>query len=471
MSRQLQSTLTEGTRGVLSFETLQPWTAESLRPEVELFAAMPPVENDFTPNVVVTANPYSGTLADFSRRAMAGIERDLREGRVVHAGRWTYRFAEPLGDGSIPTDALGVPLAAQEGRVLEYTHRAPNGLTVSGADYLLVLDGWAVQVSTTTAIQSRFIFDEPFQAMARSVRTLRAPRPDDGAQAGDVTATEGRAADTAVDEAASADQGTELEALFAHLAAGATIGTGVWMTGGAIARTAEIKDTVLGRLGGSDPLVDELRDLGVLDGGRLGELGGFMASALTEAPVRFRLTGRFLDGETTLQAFVLGGNVLIAAEQGYGPRVLNQPWHPDDPARFNVQILPVTELTSALARWAGVGPAWSLHVAPFLFDSDVVDRRLGGDAPVPEGAGDLLREAWSHPWFTWVLEAEGPGGAVEPVTYVNTGPRGHFRIGTAEDPGTGAPKVAFWATESSYIFRQLEDTLQAVLYGRPVVLG
>ncbi|MEE1621784.1 hypothetical protein ACQ3I4_09815 [Zafaria sp. Z1313] len=467
MSGAKQVVPAQGARGILAFDVPEPWRAEAVRPEVELFAAMPPVENEFTPNVVVTVNPFDGSLADFSRRAMTGIEAQLREGRIVHTGRWAYTFADPDEEGGLPLDALGVPVTAHEGRVIEYTHRAPNGRTVSGADYLVLLKGWAVQISTTSSIQARFIFDEPFEAMARSVRVLRSPQADDAvaSQAGP-TAAAGR-----VDEQASADQGTELEELFGHLAAGADLGTGVWMSGAAIARTGELKDGVVGRLGGADPVLDELRDLGVLDGGRLGGMGSFMAQALTEAPVRLRLTGRFLDGETSLQAFVHGGNVLLAAEQGYGPRVLNQPWHPDDPARFNVQVLPITELTSAMARWAGVGPAWNLHVAPFVIEAALVDQRLGGEAAVPHGAGALLREAWGQPWFTWVLEAEGPSGGIDPVTYVNAGPRGHFRIGTVEDPSGGADRVGLWATESSFIFRQFEDALQAVVHGRPVVLG
>ncbi|HXD27697.1 MAG TPA: hypothetical protein VN621_02955 [Arthrobacter sp.] len=460
----------EGFEGILSFELPAPWAAEKLRPEVELFGSMPPVEGEFTPNVVVTVNPFAGSLPDFCQRAASGIVASLTEGRIVDIDDWAYRFEPPGEDGQTPVDELGLPLARHAGRTIEYTHRAPIGRTVSGVDYLVLLDGWAIQISTTTAMQTRQLFEDEFVTIARSVTAMHA------AESHEVPS--GAAADTrpvdggALDAVATKARGTASEDYSFYQAAGSWIGEGTWMSGAAIARMGELEDSVLGRLSmGGDPVLEELRALGVLEGGRLSEIGDVMATALNNAPTRLRLTGRFLDVETTLQAFAIGDLALVAAEPGYGPRVLNQPWNPDDPSLFNVQLIPLSELSSCASRWAGAGPAWNLHVAPFLLESGQLDERFAGEAPMPTGADEVMEQVWNQPWFIWQIEAEGEATAIEPVTYVNAGIRGNYRIGQMEDPATGTDKPAMWATDSSYILRQLEDVLQAVVFGRDVQLG
>ncbi|WP_417217602.1 hypothetical protein [Arthrobacter sp.] len=458
----------EGFQGVLSFELPAPWSAEKVRPEVELFGSMPPIEGDFTPNVVVTANPFAGTLRDFSRRAVSGIVASLKEGRIVDVDEWAYRTEPPNGEGHIPVDERGLPLVRHAGRMVEYTHRAPVGRTVSGVDYLVLIDGWAVQISTTTALQTRQLFEEEFVAIARSVTALRS-----AAEAGVSVGEDGSVVQPAgdgIDQVASRARGEESEDYSFYQAAGSWIGEGTWMSGAAIARMGELEDSVLGRLstGRGDPVLDELRDLGVLEGGRLSEIGDVMATALNNAPTRLRLTGRFLDAETTFQAFAIGDLALVAAEQGYGPRVLNQPWNADDPTLFNVQLIPLSELSSSASRWAGAGPAWNIHVAPFLLEPGQLEARFAGEAPLPAGANEVMEQVWNQPWFVWQIEAEGEAGAIEPITYVNTGIRGNYRVGLMEDPQSGTDKPALWTTDSSYVLRQLEDVIQAAAFGREV---
>lgn len=460
----------EGFHGILSFELPAPWTAQKLRPEVELFGSMPPIEGDFTPNVVVTVNPFSGSLQDFCQRAASGIVASLKEGRIVDVDDWAYRF-EPAGeDGRSPVDGLGLPLARHTGRVVEYTHRAPVGRTVSGVDYLVIVDGWAIQISTTASIQTRQLFEDEFVAIARSVTSLHAAETQQVPAASDeVTAP---ADGGMLDTVATRSRGSASEDYSFYQASGSWIGEGTWMSGAAIARMGELEDSVLGRLSpGGDPVLDELRELGVLEGGRLSEIGDVMATALNNAPTRLRLTGRFLDAETTLQAFAIGDVALVAAEQGYGPRVLNQPWNPDDPTLFNVQLIPLSELSSCASRWVGAGPAWNLHVAPFLLEPGQLDDRFAGEAPLPDGADEVMDQVWNQPWFVWQIEAEGDAVEIEPMTYVNAGVRGNYRVGLVEDPATGTDKPAMWATDSSYILRQLEDVLQAAVFGRDVQLG
>ncbi|MBG6084942.1 hypothetical protein [Zhihengliuella flava] len=465
----------QGWRGILTFDIDEPWIAVEARPEVELMATLPPVEGEFVPNIVVTVNPFDGTLADFSRRALAAVERDLREGRIVDVGDWAYTFAPDAPDGTTPVDDYGVPAAEHVGRVVEYTHRAQDGSTVYGADYLILLHGWAIQASTTTSLPARLIFDDVLQDMARSVTVLRAPEEQDQSE---LTAM----AAAVQDDVATSVLGGDREALFDHTAAGSTIGEGVWMTGEALQRTAELQEAVVGRLGaGKDAVVRELERLGVLENGRLGDLGEVISVALTDAQVRVRLTGRFTRGETHFQAFIIGSVAVVAAEQGYGPRVLNQPWHPDDPARFNVQILPLAELSSAMLRWVGAGPAWNLHLEEPTITPDVFEERLAGEAVSQPADGAVLSEVWQQPWFTWVLEIEinDPDMTQRefpPLTFTNTGPRGHYRVGTLEmdDESTTTLRsgdVLLWPTESGFIFRQLEDYLQAAILGRPLVLG
>ncbi|RZU63493.1 hypothetical protein [Zhihengliuella halotolerans] len=463
MSAQ-STTRVNGIGRVLTMEIPGTWVAAEPSPEVELFATMPPAENEFTPNIAVTALPYTGTLADFSRKAMSSLASDLREGRIVNVDEWAQRIAVNDAD-VVVEDEYGLPQAAHEGRLIEYTHRNPEGETVYGVDYLYLENGWAIQASTTTSLPSRIIFDDAFQQIVRSIEVLRSPNRDD---------VEGRRIEigSTLDRIATAAEKVEREELFEELARSASIGVGIWMTGEALARTSELQDAVLGRLAAaSDPVLAELIDLGIVENGRLSALGELISVALTESVVRVRLTGRFGDGETMLQIFVLGPWAVVAAEQGYGPRVLNQPWHPDDPARFNVQVLPVTEVTSAMLRWAGAGPAWNLHLEVPFIPIPLFEERLGGEAPLPEGAGPVTGAVWQNPWFSWGLDVETNGERVDPIHYVNAGDRGHYRIGLADNPVTGAGEVLLLPTDSGFISRQFEDSLQAAIFGRPTVLS
>ncbi|WP_102158200.1 hypothetical protein [Zhihengliuella halotolerans] len=464
----------DGYRGILTFEVEEPWIPVQSRPEIELMATMPPVEGEFPPNIVVTVNPYGGSLADFSRRATAAIVRDLREGLIVDVDDWSFGVGAASLDAGTDPDA-DEPTPGGIGRLIEYTHRIEEGIVVSGADYLLVRQGWAIQISTTTGLPTRMIFDEILQSMAGTVAVLRAPEPGDAA---DVPAL----AAPVSDDLACTELGGDREALFDWLAAGASIGEGTWMSGDALARTAELQDAVVGRLGGGmDPVISELKELGVLEGGRLSDLGEVISVALTDAQVRVRLTGRFMRGETLFQAFIIGGVAVVAAEQGYGPRVLNQPWNPDDATLFNVQILPVAELTSTMMRWAGAGPAWNLHLEDPTISPEVFEERIAGEAGGSGMSGAVGQSVWQQPWFTWVFEIEAPDeehGAREfaPLTFVNAGPRGNYRVGLVEtDAGSNsswrAGDVLLWPTDSGFIQRQLEDHVQAAVLERPVVLA
>ncbi|MDN6200577.1 MAG: hypothetical protein L0I99_00020 [Micrococcaceae bacterium] len=450
----------EGYQGILAFELPAPWTGQQLRPEVELFGSMPAVQGEFTPNVVVTVNPYSGTVQDFGRLAVSGIVADLTEGRIVDVSEWDFR------PGASTEEALG-----HSGRIIEYTHRAPVGRTVSGVDYLVIHQGWAIQISTTTALQTRHLFAEEFEAIARSVSVLQPAADTEEKPAGEESSS--GSPEASVDEVASRARGEVLEDYSFYQAAGSWIGEGTWLTGAAIARMGELEDSVLGRLGlgAKDPVLAELQELGVLEGGRLSEIGDVMAAMLNGATTRMRLTGRFLDGETMLQAFVVGDLALVAAEQGYGPRVLNQSWHPDDETMFNVQLIPLSELSSCASRWVGAGPAWNVHVEPLLLQNGQLDERLAGETPLPSGANEAMEQVWNHPWFIWEIQAEGDTTSIDPITYVNVGPRGNYRIGLIEHPETGRDHPGLWATDSSYILWQLEDVLQAVVFGRDVQLG
>lgn len=457
----------EGFQGILSFELPQPWGAQKLRPEVELFGSMPPTAGEFTPNVVVTVNPFSGTLQDFCQRAVSGIVASLKEGRIIDVDSWGY-WTEKSENGGEPAAAYRPEQVGHDGRLIEYTHRAPIGRTVSGVDYLVLLDGWAVQISTTTALQTRHLFEETFETIARSVTPLH---PADGQDLNSAQNEKpGAAIHAGRDAVASRVLGEDVEDYSFYQSSGSWIGEGTWMSGAAIARMAELEDSVVGRLSaaGGDPVLDELRALGVLEGGRLSEIADVMATALNNAPARVRLNGRFLDESTTLEAFALGDLALVVAAQGYGPRVLNQPWHPDDPTMFNVQLIPLSELSSCASRWAGAGPAWNLHVAPHLLETGVMDERFAGEAPVPSGANDVMEQVWNQPWFVWQIEAEGEAGAIDPIAYVNAGIRGNYRVGILEDPETHTDKSAMFATDSSFILRQLEDVIQAVVFGREV---
>ncbi|GAA1682914.1 hypothetical protein GCM10010977_30720 [Citricoccus zhacaiensis] len=393
---------TTGYLGILQFHPAPHWVPESVRPEIELIATLPVDEDTFRPSIVVTVNPFEGSIREFSVKALTGLTSTLRACRIVDVGGWERRSEDR------PQDHLGIETdTSLQSRRIEYVHRADNGRLVSGVDHLVLMDGWAVQISTTCALQDRLFLTADLEAMARSVE----PAPGGMAPpSAPVTAEPG------YDATASA---AELEAT------------------------------------------------GLVEDGRLTEVGDLLSATLQESAFRLRLTGTAGGGDHLVQVFGLSDVALMVSQPGFGERVLGGPWEAPGSEHLHVGMVPLSELSARLLAWAGALPAWNLLPTPALIAPAAYDARLAGPTPPPAGADPALTALWDQSWWVWRIEADADGADGFPETTVLATPqRGTYRVGLVPDPVTGEDRVLLWPVESSFLLALVEDLFQAAHFGR-----
>jgi hypothetical protein len=444
-----------GYLGVLQFRPAQHWLAEQVRPEIELLATFPVDENTFRPSVVVTVNPFEGSIREFSVKALAGLTSTLRECRVIDVGGWERRpedrAEEHLG---VETDTSLLS------RRIEYVHRADNGRLVSGVEYLVLMEGWAVQFTSTCAVQDRLFLAGDIDAMARSVELApggMAPpsAPVTSEPEHDVTAT--------------ANFDLPVEDLTGWQAPHRLATGGAWLTPEAVERLQNLAGARLGRLlpPRQDEALAELEDAGLFSGRKLTETGDLLATMLTESAFRMRLTGRHGAGDTLVQVFAVSDVALVVAQQGHAERVLGVDWEAPSDSHLHVGMVPLSELSARLLAWTGSPPAWNLMPTPALLEPRRFDARLDGAEVKPPDADPVLQDVWAEPWWSWRVEAEADGlGELPSSTVLTTPRRGSYRMGLVEDPGTGQDRVLLWPVESSFLLGLLEDLIQAAHFGR-----
>ncbi|NUL47639.1 hypothetical protein F7P69_20890 [Cellulosimicrobium funkei] len=436
--------------GRVTFEVPDHWTAEDPgRSEVDALAFLAGPQGDFAPNAVLTVNSFTGSVAEFAVSALENITTVLTDAVVIDVLPW-----EPSsGLADSPSDT---------GRLIVYTHRSPStGARLRVAEWLVAGQGLAVQLTTTTSVSQWTVFDSTMWAIAGSLRIDGLEHPSAPAAGG------GAIPPPARDEFLTELTGHPVERIHGLASRQPYPNEGGWLHGSAVKLLSELAEGLkIGRLNAGDyaePLA-MLSEVGLVQGTSLTEDGHTLGHFLSQPDVSVRITGHFGGQTPSFQAWTLGGHALIAASTGYiaATEGVNggQPSHD----HFNIQVVNLDRLTTLMAQWVGLQPAWSLPVFPMVLPEDRVDARWAGDGTFPEGASETMQRLWHENWYLWDMLLVSEETEVGPVSYLNGGRMGHYRMAT-EPLGTQRG-FALVPTPAVSIVDQMEDALQSCLYGR-----
>ena len=193
-----------------------------------------------------------------------------------------------------------------------------------------------------------------------------------------------------------------------------------------------------------------------LDAGEVGQLDRLVAAGLLDAKGRLTDSGLRISGTLaqpqgqlhvdaavgripfSFQAFLRGDHAVVVATAS------PHPWSVSDPDAQQVALadtltiddVPVGYLPVALARWVGLGPAWSLGTEPEGLPESLVTARLEDpDVPAPADADPLLRAVWRQPWFLWTLRTTA---SQHGLVVVHAGNRGCYALASTPEPGVVA---------------------------------
>jgi hypothetical protein len=244
---------------------------------------------------------------------------------------------------------------------------------------------------------------------------------------------------------------------------------GAWLPARAIELLGQLGEgLVLGRFArsGKRGQLAALEEAGLLEEGRPTEAGALVHAAMESPEASFRIAGGAGGRQSLYQAWVREGLATVVAGPGAesmeDPEASGRP----SPEHLNVKVVPLLDLSTDMARWVGLAPAWNLGLEPETIGVDVFSAKLAGGRPqVPAGANGPLAEVLDAPWFFWMFEGACPAYELDPMTHVNTGRRGQYRIG---QPDGG--DVLLLPAGSSYVFDQLEDRIQAMVHQRRITL-
>ncbi|WP_262105741.1 hypothetical protein [Arthrobacter sp. Marseille-P9274] len=125
------------------------------RPEgTDLVLLAPPAGTGaFRPSVVVTSQPYDGSIAKLSTFAMAAAIGELDRAHLIACNIWPH----PAGSG----------------RQIEYSHQLGNQV-LHVQRWTFAVDGRAVDVTATCASTQLTAFDELFGYLAAKIEFRRA---------------------------------------------------------------------------------------------------------------------------------------------------------------------------------------------------------------------------------------------------------------------------------------------------------
>nr|NLD40562.1 hypothetical protein [Actinomycetales bacterium] len=428
--------IVNGLSGRVRFTVPDGWAVqESPRPEVESLAYLEGPEGSFAPNAVLTLNEYEGGISEFMVNAVDGLLNALEDVFVIDIDAWSPAMRADAG-------------FAGTGRMISYTHRSPEtGARVRATEWLLAGSGLAVQLTTSAGVGQWPVFGDTFMQIADSLEFTRGDRLP---AANPIPAT-------ALDEPASAAAGIEMERIHGLAAVqDYPWEEGSWLTGSAVALFAELAQG--GRVGrfmlrGAARELEQLSALGLVEGSALTESGDGLADFLREPSAAVRIGADREEQEAAFQAWIHGPAVLIVADP-FG--------EPEDPTvgRTNLMVAPLVDLSTLMARWVGLQPAWNLPIAPTTIDGEGLATSATGRPGLPEDANPALRALWEEPWTVWHLFAQGPESEVGPVPYLNGGRSGHL-IMVPDEEG-----LNLFPAKSRTVFDNFEEVIQASIYGR-----
>ena len=439
-----------GRTGRVTFDVPENWTIEpSERQEVESIAYLRGPDGVFAPNVVLTVNDFSGTVAEFAINVLEGITSTLLSPVIIDVLPWTP-------GGGIAEEP------ASAGRVVVYSHLSPQtGTRLRVAEWLTTAAGTAAQLTTTSTVAQWPVFGSQFGEIADTLTIVGAESPSaPGQGAEDIP-------EAARDEFLTQLTGQPVERIHGLATVQPYPNEGQWVHGEALKLLSDMAEGLkIGRLSAAahERPLTELARVGLVQDRSLTEDGDFLAEFFRDPSASIRVTADYGTNEPSLQAWVVGETALIAASTGYVAATEGKDGGQPSPDHFNVQVSRLNDLSTLIAQWVGLQPAWNLPVFPMVVPDDVLTRRWQGDGTFPEGASETLQTMWHENWFVWNLIAVGPESESGPYSYVNAGRMGHYRLGAEEGPeGEG---TAFVPTPAAAIYDQLEDTIQACVFGR-----
>lgn len=186
---------------------------------------------------------------------------------------------------------------------------------------------------------------------------------------------------------------------------------------------------------------------------------------MDESEASFRLSGSIANQEVLFQCWSSQQMALIITQPGYrtvgNPEFTEQP----SPEHFNVHVVPLLDPSTLMATWVDLAPAWNLDVLPAEIPMSSLQEQVDGTAGAPDGANDVMLDAWQQQWMYGSLEATCPTGDLEPLTYLTAGRRGQYRLAQQD-----SESIMLLPTSSTYVFDQLEDRIQAMAFQRRITL-
>lgn len=444
-----------GRTGTATIDLPQGWEAGPERAEYELLVFAPAPTESFGPTVVVTVNPFSGSIAEFMALTVEGITQGTADPYIVDIRPWNG-----------PTNASGSTEAeggatTGSGRAIMYSQLSPSlGLSLYTTEHLYIEDGRAVQVTTTATVQQWQFMGPLLHHLAASVHLTGTASDTNPAEVAPIPKE-------AVDRLATDAFGVAVEKIDGLAQDQPFDFDGVWVHGRSLEVLTELSDGLkLGRLTKA-AYAEQLKELEALDlvsGQQLTELGQRVGEHLSDPRASYRITGVDSDGEAWFQAWANGPTALLFVEPGYHRRATGQPADRPSSEHFNLQLVPLTMLSTLMARWVGLQPAWALSLEPNPVPLDDIAEGWTGRRTPPAGSNAPMRAFWDEPWFSWTLTCTGVESEPEDIAYFNAGRVGQQRLFNEGDSATFAP------TTSDFVFQQLEDRIQATIFGRePVV--
>ncbi|MDI3329928.1 MAG: hypothetical protein QJR09_04225 [Micrococcus sp.] len=448
------SKLAEGRSGRVGYRVPDDWEITIPEAEgVDSLALQVGPEGTFAPNVVVTVNDYTGSIAGFCLAAMDHLRITLEDTVIVDVLPWSP-------GGTVTPDGMAVDGIADQGRVIVYTHRSPrSGTRLRGAEWLTVQSGTAVQMTSTAQVSQWPVFASLFSEIASSITVAvrsEAEGTGPGSPADDLPEA---SRDTVLGELT----GTVVEQLHGLAEFQRYTHQGIRLRGEAFALFTELADGK--RIGRLDPperrsAARELEEAGLAGTGGLSEAGDTLATFLQQTMASLRITAAFAGGSSAFHAWVAGNHALTVAGPGYTDWLYGT--GEDSPAMDEVTlaVVPLMDLTTEAARWVGLQPAWNLPVFPSACPQGLIDGRWAGIAPPPEDASPTLRILWEEQWFAWTVEARGPESTSPAQVYLNGGRMGHYAWGRAGED------IVMIPTAGVTVLDRFEEMLQASLFGR-----
>lgn len=272
---------------------------------------------------------------------------------------------------------------------------------------------------------------------------------------------------TATDRVASEAFGCTVEKIDGIVAAQPYEFDGAWVHGRTLEVLIEMADGLRVGVLNKTSYAEQLRELECLEfveGTRLTELGTAVGAHLSEPQASYRITGLDSGGESWFQAWAHGPTALVMVEPGYHRLLDGQPADRPSQEHFNLQLVPLTMLSTLMACWVGLQPAWNLPLEPNPLPVDDLASGWTGNRTPPQSSNAAMQTFWDEPWFSWTMTSTGIDSDPEDITYFNGGRLGQQRLFSEGDAATFAP------TDSTFVFLQLEDRIQATIFGRQAVI-